>query len=127
MKVGLISDIHADLTSLLAALDLLQQQQVDLVVCAGDLVEKGTDGDAVVWLIRERQIPCVQGNHDFDAIGNQRWLRENATPNHPAVKGRFLNDKTLAYLAALPFALRFEWEGWRVLLTHGTLGVRVFI
>ena len=109
MKVGLIADIHADLPELNTALELLEQYRVDLVVCAGDLVEKGVDGEAVVRFIRERQILCVQGNHDFDAIGNQHWLRENADPNNPVAKSRFLSDDTLEYLAALPFALEFKY------------------
>lgn len=117
---GLISDIHGDLVSLKTALGILQEQRVDTILCAGDLVEKGTDGDIVVQLIRDLLIPCVLGNHDEAAIGNQQWLRENADLNHPNVRGRLLAEQTLDYLRDLPRTLRFVWENQRVLLTHGT-------
>lgn len=120
MTLGLIADIHADLRALVAALNLLDARGVDTILCAGDLVEKGADGDAVVALLQTRAIPCVQGNHDDCALSNQRWLREYGDPSHPNMRGRLLLPATLAFLGALPPLLRFTWEGCRVLLVHGT-------
>ena len=120
ITLGLIADIHGDLTALESALALLQEKQVDSIVCAGDLVEKGEHGDAVVRMIRERDIPCVLGNHDEAAISNQKWLLENADLNHPNMRGRLLAEDTLAYLRDLPRTLRFTYAGQRVLLVHGT-------
>ncbi len=48
MKLGLIADVHADLDALQMALSRLKQAGVDSTICAGDLVEKGMDGDAVI-------------------------------------------------------------------------------
>jgi putative phosphoesterase len=118
--LGLIADIHGDLTTLQTVLDLLHSQQVDMILCAGDLVEKGEHGDAVVQTIREQSIPCVLGNHDEAALSNQQWLRENADLNHPNMRGRLLKETTLHYLANLPRTLRFSYEGQRLLLVHGT-------
>lgn len=115
-RIGVIADLHADLDRLCAALALLDERGTQTVVCLGDLVEKGMDGDAVVRLLRARQIPCVRGNHDVMAPGNVRWLRENGIPDHPML----LDDRTLVWLASLPRTLAFEWEGMRVLLAHGT-------
>lgn len=134
MRLGLIADIHADLPNLQKALALLDAQNIDAILCAGDLVERGYQGDAVVNLLRERRIPCVQGNHDHDAVDNQRWWREQMTPEavaeslhksahpeqFPGFQTRLLHDTTLAYLHDLPFELRFLFEGVRVLLVHGS-------
>lgn len=119
MKIGIVADIHGDLTSLLDALELLREQGVDQIVCAGDLLEKGPDGDAVVQVIRTEAIPCVRGNHDWDALGNQRWLRTNSDLTHPAVAVRLLRESTLRYVNDLPLTLHYEWAGKRVLLAHG--------
>ena len=116
MKLGLISDIHADLKSLRLALDILQGQNVEQSICAGDLVDKGIGGDAVVSLIRERGIPSVIGNHDWLANRNQDWLQRNYGESHPML----LTDETLEYLTTLPDTLNFTWEGRRILLAHGT-------
>jgi putative phosphoesterase len=116
MKIGLIADIHADLKALKVALDILQGQQVEQVVCCGDLVDKGPDGDAVVQMIRERAVPSVMGNHDYLAPADQRWLRENYASTYPML----LTEETLAYLNQLPATLAFSWEGKSVLVAHGT-------
>lgn len=73
MRLGLISDVHADLTALEKALHLLDFYQVDQILCAGDLVEGGQEGDGVVRRIQERTIMCVQGNHDREAFADQAW------------------------------------------------------
>lgn len=121
LKVGIISDVHADLQGLNQALAILDQQGVDLIVCAGDIVEKGKDGDAVVQTIQQRRIPCVQGNHDEQASGNQKWFRQNANTELESVRERLLTQETLDYLETLPFSLRFNWLGYRVLLIHATV------
>lgn len=115
MNIGLISDIHADLPALKLALDLLQGQGVDHILCAGDLVDKGLDGDAVVSLLRERQIPCVLGNHDEKAENTVYWIKQQYGSSH----ARILTDDTLAFLSKLPLTQRFEWAEKSLLLAHG--------
>lgn len=115
MKIGLISDIHADLNLLKMALDILQGQGAEKILCAGDLVDKGLDGDAVVALIRERQIPCVMGNHDRGADWNVNSLLRHFGPDHPQI----LTKDTLDYLMRLEQMLTFEWLGKKIALAHG--------
>lgn len=120
MKIGILSDIHADLQALEAALQLLKQRGAQAIVCAGDLVERGLDGDAVVRLIQKRKIPTVGGNHDRDAIFNQMWMRQNMQVDHPEVQKRLLQPETLKFLRGLPQTLRTTWQGIRILVAHGT-------
>lgn len=115
MKIGIISDIHGGLRELELALDFLRQAQVDHIVCAGDLVDFGDEGEAVVNRIIEAQIPCVQGNHDQAARWNQRESQREG-----GVKRSILGAKTLDLLENLPLELRFTWEGTTVLLSHAT-------
>jgi putative phosphoesterase len=117
--IGLISDIHGEIDSLTLALDILHGRGVDHILCAGDLLEKGRQGNAVAARIRAEGIPCVQGNHDYDALDNQRWLRENADHRVLHERGMWLEDDTLAFVRDLPPTLRFEWDDVRVYLTHG--------
>jgi putative phosphoesterase len=118
MRIGLISDIHGSLWGLEKALALLEREGVDTILCAGDLVERNPQGREVVALIRERQIPCVQGNHDAHAEDNQRWLRGMGATLFSSEW--ILDDETLAYLRGLPLSLTFEFEGTRLLLAHAT-------
>lgn len=121
MKVGIISDIHAELAALQAALAILDANNVDQIVCCGDLVDRGADGDAVVDLIRSRQIPCIQGNHDRQAPLYQQWVTDNQIDTRdPKISARLLDENTRQFLRDLPDHLRFEWEGYRVLMVHGS-------
>lgn len=118
-KIGLITDMHAELASTQAALDLLARQNVDRVLCSGDISERGVDGDAVVQLIQARDIPTVQGNHDRDARPHQRFTQVGAVLNIKRMKDRALAAATLNYLDKLPKTLRYDIEGVRVLVAHG--------
>jgi putative phosphoesterase len=115
VKLGLISDVHADLERLLLALDLLDGHGVEHILCAGDLVSKGRQGDAVVALLRRREIPCVLGNHDEDAPLYQEMYR--MVSSSPMV----LTPQTLAYLAELPLTRQFTFTGKTLMLAHGTV------
>lgn len=115
-KLGLISDIHADLKSLKLALDVLQGQGVDEIVCSGDLVDKGNDGEAVVQLIRSRQIVSVMGNHDYAIYKNQQWMTKYKDHNSQEL----VSKTSIDYLDSLPPIHEFSREGKTILVAHGT-------
>lgn len=123
IHIGVISDIHAELPALQRALDLFDKFGIDRVVCAGDLVEKGSQGDAVVRLIEQRAIPTVMGNHDAFAAENQRWLLKHADPNHsnyPRLLQGMLSDEAHRFLGGLPQTVTLDVAGQRILMAHGT-------
>ena len=62
MKVGLISDIHANLPALEAVLE--DMPAVDRLVCAGDVVGYNPWPAECVELVREQCDIVVAGNHD---------------------------------------------------------------
>lgn len=131
-SIGIISDIHADLDGLERALELLNSHKVDEIWCAGDLVDRGADGNAVVKRIRHAQIPTVQGNHDYSARKSQEWVVANAphlaeyfieNPNvsENTKKKLLISELTeinLMFLDYLPPALKFERDGIMIELTH---------
>lgn len=119
MKLGLISDIHADARSLQLALDLLVSRGVHKILCAGDLVEKGPDGDEVTHTVLQQWlIPTVQGNHDLNAVRNAAY--DLTTDEPPLRPDEVLMPQSVALLDALPMTRHYLWEGTRVLLAHGT-------
>ncbi|MCE7948131.1 MAG: metallophosphoesterase [Chloroflexi bacterium CFX4] len=118
MKIGLLADIHADLEALELALMFFEQHQVDHILCAGDLVDKGRDGDAVVARIQQMNIPCVAGNHDAIAASTQAWYQTSdpeLVPQH-----LLLNPESVAFLQGLPPSLLLETPDCNILLTHAT-------
>lgn len=92
MRTLVISDIHANLTALDAA--LADAGAVDAVWCLGDVVGYGPDPNECIGRLAELpNLVCLQGNHDAAAIGelplesfnaeartSVEWLREVLTP-----------------------------------------------
>lgn len=106
MRIGIFSDVHGHLAELEKTLTLFGNLQVDTLLCCGDLVDKGKESDAVVSLMRERNIPCIQGNHDFKA--QFTWFTHH----------EILSSKTIDYLSKLLPTLTYEWEGISVFACH---------
>lgn len=120
MKIGIISDIHGNLGAFKEALELFNAHQVDQILCAGDLIDGGTDGDAVVELIQHLRIPTVMGNHDEDAFVDQAWIRRNMRATGETTHPYLLQSETVGYLTSLPEYLEFKLETLSIYLTHGT-------
>jgi putative phosphoesterase len=129
MKVGLIADLHANLPALSAVLHALTAAQVELILCAGDLVCYGAEPSAVIQTLRILNIPSVGGNYD-EAIG---WELPTAsrTPSSPRTEP--LKAAALAwtqeqitpherlFLRNLPRRMDFVLAGKRVTLVHAGL------
>jgi putative phosphoesterase len=118
MKIGLISDIHADLDGLEQALKLFREHEVDRVLCAGDLVDRGTDGEAVIQRIIEAQIPTVQGNHDWMARLNKDYYEK--FPERNVTEASLLSAAAIKFLTDLPRTLKFEFEKRKILVAYGS-------
>jgi predicted phosphodiesterase len=118
MRLGLLSDIHANLPALEAALDALSD--ADEIVCAGDLVGYGPQPNEVVARLREAGIPSVAGNHDRVAMGLDDFERCDELARTTLEWTRTAIDSlTLARLAQLPDELDV---GDDVLVAHGAPG-----
>src|SRR5215207_5629331 len=64
MRIAVVSDIHANLTALDAAIADLDAIGADLVVCGGDLMGGGPRPAHVIDRVREMNWPTVYGNTD---------------------------------------------------------------
>src|ERR687894_2492957 len=110
-RVAVITDIHANLPALRAALARIDELGIEDVYCGGDLVGYGPHPNEVGALIAERAIPTIYGNYDY-AIG--RDLEDcgcaYVTP-HDREIGQFsidwtlahTNERSKAFMRALPF------------------------
>ncbi len=65
-RTALIADIHGNGVGLQAVLNEIEQQKCNRIICLGDLVDGGEQNVEVVQMIRERNVICVQGNHDAE-------------------------------------------------------------
>jgi predicted phosphodiesterase len=116
VKVGVVSDIHANLVALETV--LADMGQVDALWVCGDTVGYGPEPSDVLALLVERNATLVAGNHDR-AVATGEDLDLFNPPAAVAAKmhQRWLSAAERDMLAALPRTL----ETSDVTLCHGSL------
>ena len=116
MRIGVLSDIHANLVALEAVLADLGP--VDALWVCGDTVGYGPDPSDVLALLVERKATLLAGNHDR-AVATGEDLELFNPPAAAAAKmhQRWLSAAERDMLAALPRTL----ETSDVTLCHGSL------
>jgi putative phosphoesterase len=109
LRYAIISDIHANVEALNAVLPKIDELGVDKIVCLGDVVGYNASPNECVEVIREREIPCILGNHDAVACGLEEPWGFNPIALQAAMWTRnALNTKSLEWLRSLPDTLEFE-------------------
>jgi diadenosine tetraphosphatase ApaH/serine/threonine PP2A family protein phosphatase len=68
MKIGIFSDVHANLEALDSALAFCRGEGVSEYFCLGDTVGYGADPNECISRIRELRVAIVAGNHDYGVI-----------------------------------------------------------
>ncbi len=128
IRIAIFSDLHGNSAATEAVLAAIDAERPDAVYCLGDLVGYGARPNETITLVRERGIPTIMGNYD-DGVGFDRddcgcafkdpeeeargqeslfWTRAETIP------------EIKAYLRTLVPEIRFEAEGVRFRLVHGS-------
>lgn len=116
MRVAVISDIHGNLPALEAVLQDIGDQ-VEQIWCLGDIVGYGPDPNECVERVRQEDLICVVGNHDWASLGkvdledfnpDARWAAQWTTEQ--------LSRKNLRFLDQLPASLVVD----QFTLVHGS-------
>ena len=120
MRVATIADIHGNSIGLAAVLVDLDQQEIDHILVAGDLVGYYPYVNEVFELLRERNVTCVLGNHDCYLLGKLPVSEERWQAYNLGYVDHMIRDDHRAWLAGLPTERRIELEGLRWCLCHGS-------
>ena len=127
MRIAVVSDIHANLEALEAALADLERRGAVTVLVAGDLVGDGPDPDGVVGLVRARRFPAIRGNVDVKVLATaalpeaeQAALLERKKKADLVRTARQLGRAGLKWLEKLPGTLTLRFEGRVLQMVHGS-------
>lgn len=122
MKIAVISDIHGNIYALMRALEDIEDNKVDTIICLGDLVGYGPHPNEVISMIKRRNILCLKGNYDVSVVdGSYTYIRENSINSFSlpwAVDE--LRAANKFYLNSLPTSLTLEFEDKKILFLHGS-------
>lgn len=126
-RLALVSDIHGNLLALQAVLDDLEGEDVDGVVCLGDVAATGPRPHEVVAALRTLAWPAVLGNADAwlldprepDPDADDDFLRQVRELDRWCATHLDAGDR--AYLRGLPRVLRLELgRAGTLLCFHGS-------
>ncbi len=119
MRIGIISDIHANLEALTAALEVYERHPVDYLACLGDVVGYGAQPNECCDLVREHADVTVLGNHDAAVCGRMDYSYYRAAARDALDwHARQISPKNMAWLEGLPYTARLEEHG--VSFCHGS-------
>lgn len=127
-RIAIFSDIHANLPAMEVVRASIEASDFDGVYCLGDIGGYASQPNEVQETIMAMGCPTILGNYD-EGVGFNRddcgchyvkpfdiemsnvsflWTREHTSDEHKA------------WLRQLPREIRFEAEGKRILLCHGS-------
>ena len=126
--VAVITDIHANLPALHAALRRIDKLGIEQIYCGGDLVGYGPHPNEVCALIQERGIPTIYGNYDHAIARDLHDCGCAYITPHDREIGQESVEWTLEhtdqrskdFMRDLPFDLRFTVGEASVHLVHGS-------
>ncbi|HOP32409.1 MAG TPA: YfcE family phosphodiesterase [Candidatus Hydrothermia bacterium] len=122
MRVLVISDIHGNIVTMEK---LLKQEQYDLMICLGDIVDYGPFPNEVVQMVRENADFCVLGNHDFslafgtECPGTTDEFRE-ITYNLRDFFDYELTLENANYIRNLPYTMELNLLSVEILMVHSS-------
>ena len=127
-RIGIYSDIHANLPALEAVLAHMHAEGITERYCLGDLIGYGPHATEVVARMRELGDPSLQGNYDRAVAARLHEPGSGFPTPQEALDGAESYADTISalgrdderFLAGLPRALTLEADGIEIALCHGT-------
>ena len=97
MKVGIISDTHDDVDNINKAIDIFENNQVDIIIHAGDIISPP--------MIKEFQRLTENNVQFFGVLGNNDGERKGLEKAFESIGGKFLGDIGKIEIDGLKFGI----------------------
>lgn len=120
MKLGVISDVHANASALEAVLYQLRRRGVDQIVCAGDLVGYYPQAERAIRLLQIADVDCVMGNHDEAVLGSTPTEFNIYAKRAVDWTRRNISEDSREFLKSLPLDLNMSLTGEDIYIVHGS-------
>lgn len=119
MRIGIFSDVHANIEAMSAVVEAYRGLSIDRYYCLGDVVGYGASPNECADLVRSLASVTILGNHDAAVVGRMDYSYYYEAARHALdLHARSLTDENLAWLSALPY--RHDLDEVGVALCHGS-------
>ncbi len=116
-ELAIISDIHGNLDALNAIMKHLGKKSI---YCLGDLVGYGANPNEVVEWVRENNVKCVMGNHEYAVVtGDASWFNPDAQRAVFWTRSN-LKRENFDFIKKLPKKMELKVDAVRILFVHGS-------
>ena len=125
MRLGIITDIHNNLTALKAVIEKLQKMKCDKIICCGDIIGIGPcPEETVQYLMQISDLIAVRGNHDnylVDKMPEEYPNEEQMSleeMEHHKWEHRLLSESSKDFLQKMPYRIDMACKGYRLSIMH---------
>lgn len=118
MKIGLISDVHANKPALDAVLDDLHT--VDEVYHCGDMIGYHAFPEKTINRFEQEGIHSVSGNHDRAILGNNKYEFPDSIRQIIEWTSESISNDSQSFLKELPAELKLHIKGKTIQMVHGS-------
>ena len=118
MKIAFISDIHGNYQALRAVFQEIDRLGISEIYCAGDVVGYYSEVNECCHALRERNILCVMGNHDWYMAGGGFCPRSRSVNDCLVYQRKVIEATHLEWLRTFPVQLRLG----DIRMVHGGWG-----
>ena len=127
-KIALVGGVYSNYLALRETLRDARKRGVDAVFCLGDLGAFGPHPDRACAILREHNVPVVQGNYDNSIGNNLQDCQCGYTDPRDNYFAKISYDYTYQntsngnkrWMKTLPPEIRLQMGDYRVLLCHGS-------
>jgi diadenosine tetraphosphatase ApaH/serine/threonine PP2A family protein phosphatase len=117
MRIGIFSDVHANIEALTAVMDAFESERIDKYVCIGDVVGYGASPNECCDIVRKGCAFTILGNHDAAVAGRMDYsYYYDAARNALDLHARQLSPENMQWLRTLPY----DREDGEVYFCHGS-------
>jgi len=104
MRLGIFSDVHANIEALTAVMQAFESESIDEYYCLGDVVGYGASPNQCADIVRKKARITILGNHDAAVAGRMDYSYYYEAARHALdLHANILTKENLAWLESLPY------------------------
>ena len=122
IRYAIISDIHGNLEALNAVVADIKKQNIDRVICLGDIISKGSHGHECIEVVKRICDAVVRGNNDVKFAKSLDEIALDGALDYDEFlwMQKQLTREDISYLRSLPMCCEFNLSGRLVRCFHAT-------
>ena len=118
MKIAIFSDIHGNREALKAILDDIKNENIDEVICLGDIIGIGPNPKECMDMIINSNIKMILGNHELYFLNSSKINHNTDTFKHHAWVKNQITLEQQEYLKKCNLIIEKTINNKRILFEH---------